>query len=98
MPPDVFVRAMLDFDRLQRLALVDAGERGRGVALAVEILRTYLAARAPRATLALTSPELEQAIADDERVPRDRLMSLLLDADFIKFAHHGVSRERARAP
>ncbi len=95
-PLDVFARALHDFERLQRLALVDAGERGRAVALAVEVLRTYLAARVPSSTLAQTSPELLTAIDQDARVPRDRLASLLTDVDVIKFAHHEVPRERAR--
>jgi len=96
-PLDVFARALHDFERLQRLALVDAGERGRAVALAVEVLRTYLTARVPQSTLAQTSGELLAAVDGDARVPRDRLASLLIDADYIKFAHQDVSRERARA-
>lgn len=94
---DVFARAMHDFDRLQRLALADVGERGRAVALSVEILRTYLAARITGSTLAQTSPELLAVIGDDDRVPRDRLASLLEDADAIKFAHQPVSLDRSRA-
>jgi hypothetical protein len=95
-PLDVFARAMHDFDRLQRLALADVGERGRAVALSVEILRTYVAARITGSTLAQTSPEMLTAIGDDARVPRDRLASLLEDADAIKFAHQPVSLDRAR--
>lgn len=95
-PLDVFARAMHEFDRLQRLALVDAGERGRGVALSVEIVRTYIAARAPGAALSLTSGELVDAVRDDARVPGDRLTSLLAEADTIKFAHRVVSGPRAR--
>lgn len=95
-PLDIFARALHDFERLQRLALVDAGERGRAVALAVEVLRTYLTARVPQSTLSQTSGELLAAVEGDARVPRDRLASLLIDADYIKFAHQDVSRERAR--
>ena len=36
------------------------------------------------------------AIGEDARVPRDRLASLLEDADAIKFAHQFVSPDRAR--
>lgn len=95
-PLDVFARAIHDFDRLQRLALADLGERGRAVALGVEILRTYLSARVPAAILAGTSAELLVAIETDARVPHDRLASLLADADAIKFAHRDVSGVRAR--
>ncbi|MBL0172289.1 MAG: hypothetical protein IPP90_16505 [Gemmatimonadaceae bacterium] len=95
-PLDVFARAMHDFDRLQRLALADLGERGRAVALGVEILRTYLSARFPAAVLSETSTELLTAIGADARVPRDRLTSLLAEVDAIKFAHDAVSAPRAR--
>ncbi len=94
---DVFARAMHDFERLHRLALADVGERGRAVALSVEILRTYITARVGATALSQTSPELLSAVAGDARVPHDRLASLLTDADSIKFAHDLVSNARARA-
>ncbi|WP_411279593.1 hypothetical protein [Gemmatimonas sp.] len=93
---DPYARAVHDFDRLDRLALADAGERGRYVALAIDVVRTYLALRNPLAALSLTSSELIGAIADDERVPRDRLISLMADGDGIKFARRLVSGTRAR--
>lgn len=96
VPLEVFARAMNDFERLQRMALADLGERGRAVALAVEILRTYLSARCVAAALSETSRELLTAMATDRRVPLDRLTSLLADADEIKFAHGEVSVVRAR--
>lgn len=96
VPVDVFARAIHDFERLQRLALADLGERGRAVALGVEILRTYLAARLPTAPLSETSSELLASIGADSRVPTDRLASLLADVDAIKFAHRPVSGIRAR--
>ncbi len=96
VPLDPFARAMQDFDRLQRLALADVGERGRAVALAVEIMRTYLSARVADAMLSRTSAELLAAIGTDARVPHDRLMTLLTDADIIKFARRGVTPLHAR--
>ncbi len=96
VPVDVFARAIHDFERLQRLALADLGERGRAVALGVEILRTYLSARLPTAPLSETSSELLASIGADSRVPTDRLASLLADVDAIKFAHRPVSGIRAR--
>ena len=93
---DPYARAVHDFERLDRLALADAGERGRYVALAIDVVRTYLALRNPLAVLSLTSSELIGAIADDERVPRDRLISLMADGDGIKFARRLVSGTRAR--
>jgi hypothetical protein len=96
VPLDPFARAGHEFERLERLGLADAGEAGRYVALALDVLRLYLAERLPSAALSLTSAELVAAIGDDERVPHDRLRSLLADADDIKFAARLVSPARAR--
>jgi hypothetical protein len=93
---DPYARAVHDFERLDRLALADAGERGRYVALAIDVVRNYLARRSPLAVLSLTSAELISAIGDDDRMPRDRLISLLADGDGIKFARRKVSDTRAR--
>ena len=95
-PLDIYARALHEFERLDRLALADAGERGRAVALAVEILRVYLAARIPGAALSRTSAELLVATSDDTRVPHDRLAGLLAEADAIKFARRQVHGTRAR--
>ncbi|MCO4101605.1 hypothetical protein [Gemmatimonas sp.] len=96
VPLDVYGRALHEFDRLDQIGLADAGEAGRYVALSVDVMRLYLAARAPDAALALTSAELLEALADDVRLPHDRLLSLLADVDGIKFAARRVSPERAR--
>jgi len=97
VPLDVYARAMHDFDRLERLSLVDAGEGGRYVALAVEVLRTYLAARVPAATLSHTTHELVVVMADDIRVPIAQLLTLLEESDGIKFARRVVTPARARS-
>lgn len=96
-PLDVYARAMHDFERLERLSLVDAGEGGRYVALAVEVLRTYLSARVPAATLSHTTPELVVVLADDIRVPIAQLLTLLEESDGIKFARRAITPVRARA-
>jgi hypothetical protein len=93
---DPFARAQHEFERLERLGLADAGEAGRFVALSLDVLRWYLVARLPVASLSLTSDELIAVVGDDPRVPHDRLRSLLADADGIKFAAHLVSPNRAR--
>jgi len=95
--PDAYARAVHDFERLERLALVDAGEGGRFVALAVEILRTYLSARVPNAALSRTTSELVVMMADDIRVPIATLLMLLEESDAIKFARRSVTPVRARA-
>ena len=93
---DPFVHAESEFQRIEALGLIDAGERGRYVTLMVEVLRDYLAARHQQASLALTSTELHRAVRELPTVPQDRLMRLLTDADLIKFARRPVSSERAR--
>ena len=94
---DVYRRALHDFERLERLALVDAGEGGRFVALAVEILRTYLSVRIPDAALSRTTSELVVVMADDIRVPIAALLALLEASDAIKFARRSVTPAGARA-
>jgi hypothetical protein len=93
---DPFVRAEREFARVERLALVDAGERGRYVALMVEVLRDYLAARYAKAQLSLTSTELLMVLRAERAVPNDRLIRALNEADLIKFARRAVTSERAR--
>ncbi|MEP6765401.1 MAG: hypothetical protein ABJB66_13870 [Gemmatimonadaceae bacterium] len=93
---DPFARAERDFQRLDRLALGEAGEQGRFVALAVEVLRTYLSVRISEATLALTSDELLVVVTPDSRVPTQRLSPLLAEADAIKFGQHPVAAPHAR--
>ena len=93
---DPFARAEAEFQRIEALGLLDAGERGRYVALMIEVLRDYLAARYAEAMLSLTSSELQRTLHDVPHVPQDRLTRLLTDADLIKFARRPVSGDRAR--
>lgn len=93
---DPFARAEHDFQRLDRLALNESGEQGRFVALALEVLRTYLSVRVPAATLALTSDELLGAVEPDSRVPTQRLQPLLAEGDAIKFGRLPVTSAHAR--
>ncbi|MEO7995975.1 MAG: hypothetical protein ABI852_00950 [Gemmatimonadaceae bacterium] len=93
---DPFARAERDFQRLDRLALNESGEQGRFVALALEVLRTYLSVRVPQASLALTSDELLIAVAPDSRVPTQQLQPLLVEGDAIKFGRLPVSGAHAR--
>ena len=94
---DPYVRAQREFTRLETMGLVDAGERTRFVALAVEVLRDYLAARQPDATLALTSRELVHALRRNQHIPHERLSRTLHEADLAKFARFGLTEDRARA-
>ena len=94
---DPFKLAEADFERIERLALLEAGERGRYVTLVIEVLRDYLAARHTRAALSLTSTELQRAARELPTVPEGRLGRVLTDADLIKFARRAVSADRAHA-
>lgn len=93
---DPFAQAKAEFQRIEALGLLDAGERGRYVALMIEVVRDYLAARHSTATLSLTSTELQQTVRTLPTVPEDRLGRVLGEADLIKFARRAVSTDRAR--
>jgi hypothetical protein len=93
---DPFAEAEDEFDRVERLGLVEAGERGRYVALMVEVLRTYLARRIPEAHPSLTTSELLVAVREHSTVPVNRLALVLADADLVKFARRATTAERAR--
>jgi len=85
-----------DFARIEQLALLEAGERGRYVALHIDVLREYLAARIPEAALSLTSTELLAVLRAGAPVPLPRLVPVLAAADLIKYANRPVSDTRAR--
>lgn len=78
--------ALAAFERLDRLGLVAAGEPGRHVALAIEVLRDYLAARLPEARPSHTSGELVAALGGRPEVPHERLDHVFGVADLVKFA------------
>jgi hypothetical protein len=85
-PDAAYATAVAAFERLDRMKLIAAGEPGRHVALAEEILRDYLAARLPEATPSRTSSELRVALATRVEVPHARLAALLDTTDLVKFA------------
>lgn len=85
-----------EFDRIESLHLLEAGERGRYVALYVEVMRDYLAARLSGAPTSLTSTELLEALRERPDIPVERMAPVLAEADLIKFARRTVTRERAR--
>jgi hypothetical protein len=93
---DPYVRAEAEFQRIEALGLLEAGERGRYVALMIEAVRDYLAARYAQATLSLTSTELQRSVRELPHLPQDRLTRVLTDADLIKFARRPVTVDRAR--
>jgi hypothetical protein len=92
---DPYAHAEREFERIERLGLVQAGERGRFVALMVEVLRDYLAARYDAAALSLTSTEVLASLRGARTVPHERLARVLTEADFIKFGRFPVTAGRA---
>lgn len=94
-PVNVYERAIQDFARVERMALIDVGERSRAVALSIEVLRTYLAARVSAAKLSLTSEEVTHVVRNDARIPEAQLSALLLESDVMKFARPGVTAVQA---
>ena len=92
---DPYEHAQREFARIEHLALVDAGERGRHVALMVDVLRAYLAARMPSVPLSLTSSEILTATQGAPTVPHERLMRVLNETDLVKFAQRPVTADRA---
>ncbi|MDQ2666229.1 MAG: hypothetical protein M3Z05_09485 [Gemmatimonadota bacterium] len=94
---DPFLDANAEFERIERLRLIEAGERGRHVALMTDVLRRYLAARLEPVSLALTSGELQAVVRSVPTVPHDALRSVFESVDPVKFANAPLSADRARA-
>jgi hypothetical protein len=92
---DPYDQARREFARIEALRLPEAGEPGRHVALAVDVLRDYLAARVTGAMRSATSFELVSGLRAQRVVPRDRLARLLSEADLVKFARSSVTRDHA---
>lgn len=78
--------AMLEFDRIDALGLIGAGELGHYASLHADVVRTYLSRTLPQARQSLTTSELLHALRGEERVPIPRLQRLLHDVDLVKFA------------
>ena len=96
IPIDPYDLAEREFARIEALGLLEAGERGRFVALMVEVMRDYLASRVATAHPSLTSSELIEVMRSAPVVPVERLTPVLNETDLIKFARRPVSAERAR--
>ena len=89
--------ARRDFARIEELSLIDAGERGRYVALHVDVLREYLAERHPGCGDGRSPPpSCSRRCSADAPVPLPRLVPVLAAADLIKYADRPVTANRAR--
>jgi len=94
---DPYERARREFNRVEAMGLVDAGERTRYVSLVVEVLRDYLAARYPEAPLSHTSREVVGALRRRPAIAHERLSRVLHEADLAKFAAWTLTEPQARA-
>jgi hypothetical protein len=94
---DPYDRARREFNRIEAMGLLDAGERTRFAALVVEVLRDYFAVRYAEAGLALTSRELLAVLRRQPAVPIEQLSRVLHEADLAKFANWALAEERARS-
>jgi hypothetical protein len=97
--PDVspLETARAAFRQLDAWALAEAGEGAQHAAVALDIVRRYLAATVPGVSVAQTSAELLAAVAGTPQVPAGRLVSLLAEGDRARFAPQAVARAQARA-
>jgi hypothetical protein len=93
---DPYADAERDFQRVETLGLVAAGESGRYAVLMTDVLRRYLAARLAPVTLAQTSGELLHALRGVATVSHDRLGSLFATVDRVKFAAAPLTADAAR--
>jgi hypothetical protein len=94
---DAYAYAQKEFERIEALGLIEAGERGRFVALMSDVMRDYLARRVPGAHPSLTSTELLASMRATPVVPTDRLETVLNEVDLVKFARRPVDAEQARS-
>ena len=90
-----FAIAEREFDRVEAIGLLAAGERARHVSLMIEVLRDYLAAVVPGASVSQTSTELAAAIRRTGMGTYARCASLLAEVDLVKFARRPLTTDRA---
>ena len=86
-----------EFDRVEAIGLLAAGERARHVSLMIEVLRDYLAAAVPGASISQTSTELAGAIRRAGIGTYARCAALLSEVDLVKFARRPLTSDRAAA-
>jgi hypothetical protein len=92
-----FAVAEREFNRVEAIGLLAAGERARYVALMIEVLRDYLAAAVPMASTSDTSTELAGALRRAGIGAYARCAALLAEVDLIKFARRPLTTDRAAA-
>ena len=94
-PVDPYVRAQREFERIERIGLLEADRGPEYLALFVDVAREYLAARVPGVRRSDTSTELLRAMKPHDGVEAE-LPRLLERADLVKFAAEDLPRDEAR--
>jgi hypothetical protein len=94
-PVDPYVRAQREFERIERMGLLEADRGPEYLALLVDVGREYLAARVPGVRRSDTTSELLRAMQPHDGAETD-LPGLLERADLVKFAQENLTRDEAR--
>jgi hypothetical protein len=92
---DPYVRAQREFERIERMGLLEADRGPEYLALMVDAAREYLAARVPGVRRSDTTSELLRAMQPHDGVEAE-LPRLLERADLVKFAGEDLPRDEAR--
>jgi membrane protein implicated in regulation of membrane protease activity len=95
-PVDPYVRAQRELERIEKLRLIEEGRAALYLALVVDVVREYLAARVQGVRRSDTTTELLRAMQPHDGVEAE-LPALLERADMVKFAKAEVSSDEARA-
>jgi hypothetical protein len=95
VPVDPYVRAQREFERIERMGLLEVDRGAEYLALMVDAAREYLAARVPGVRRSDTTSELLRGMQPHDGVEAD-LPGLLERADLVKFAQADITRDEAR--
>jgi hypothetical protein len=94
-PVDPYVQAQREFERIERVGLLESDRGPEYLALIVDVARQYLAARVPGVRRSDTTTELLRAMQPHDGVEAE-LPRLLGRADLVKFAGENLPRDEAR--
>lgn len=94
-PVDPYVRAQREFERIERMGLLEADHGREYLALIVDVAREYLAARVPGVRRSDTTSELLREMQPHDGIEAE-LPRLLESVDLVKFAGADVTRDEAR--
>lgn len=94
-PRDPYEVALEEFKKIEAMQLPERGESERYVALMVDVMRKYFAAKVPGASLSNTSNQMIVRVRSAE-LADGRLEPVLNQSDLVKFARAKVEMESAK--